>query len=212
MTNFGSTHTTSQVAEAVKRQFGDESGVQIVDADIVRWVNEAQELIALKNKALKGKSVLYTVANTGYIFYPSNVMQIESLHIDGARVRNMAFTEAEEYVLSADPQKTARGKPDIWYEWGGIVNFWPVPDAVWRIDLYASYAPVSASMDTVLNIPDRFYQDVISYVLYKAYEMDEDSQNASAKLQQFENGLAEKLNEERTAQTMTYETITTYDW
>jgi hypothetical protein len=48
--------------------------------------------------------------------------------------------------------------------------------------------------------------------MQQAYEMDEDFQNSAAKMQQFEAGLNEKSEEERTAQNMTYETITTYDW
>ena len=40
------------VANRVKRTFGDESGVQVTDDDIIRWVNDAQLEISRQNEDL----------------------------------------------------------------------------------------------------------------------------------------------------------------
>ena len=54
------TKTVGDVGAAVKRIFGDESGVQLVDNDIVVWTNEAQHAIADSTKVVKaqGKTLM----------------------------------------------------------------------------------------------------------------------------------------------------------
>ena len=42
MTYLPTTKTALDVANYVKRQFGDESGTQMTDADIWRWIDSAQ--------------------------------------------------------------------------------------------------------------------------------------------------------------------------
>ena len=206
------THTVSEVMTAVKRQFGDESGVQIDDADIIRWINEAQEVISNKNKVLKAKGTTSSVANqAAYVFPAQNIQQVESIHYDGMRIPNMAFAEAEEYVFNADPTATLTGIPVIWYEWAGTFTFWPVPNDVKDIDVYYTRRPAAVTSGSTLDAPDKYYPDIIRYVLQQAYELDEDIQNSQIKQKQFENSLNELSDEERSAANMTYSTIVTYD-
>lgn len=206
------THTVDEVFIAVKRQFGDESGVQIDDTDLLRWINEAQEVISNKNKVLKAKSTTSSTANqAAYTFPAQNIQQVESIHYDGMRIPNMAFAEAEEYVFNADPTASLTGIPVIWYEWAGTFTFWPTPNDVKDIDVYYTRRPTAVTTGSTLDIPDKYYPDIIRYVLQQAYELDEDLQNSQIKQKQFESSLNELSDEERTAANMTYSTITTYD-
>lgn len=207
---------TRQVSEAmiaVKRQFGDESGVQLENADIIRWINDAQDAIVAKNKVLKAKSTTASVAGQGsYTFPTDNIHQIESIHFGGVRIPNMTFAQAEEQIFTTDPLLTAEGDPILWYEWAGTFTFWPAPNEVKNIDLYYTQRPDRVALETdYLSVPDKYYQDVIRYVLQQAYEMDEDLQNSQVKQKQFDDSLNEKSEEERTAQNMTYDMITVYD-
>lgn len=206
------TRLVSEVMTAVKRQFGDESGVQLEDADIVRWINDAQDVITAKNKVLKAKSTTPAVAGQAAYTFPSdNIHQIESIHFKGYRVPNMNFAEAEEQIFTADPSQLALGEPVLWYEWAGTFTFWPAPNTTDNIVLYYTKRPtrVTTSTDT-LSIPDKYYQDVVRYVLSQAYEMDEDMGNAQAKGAQFEASLNELSEEDRTAQNMTYSVLNVY--
>lgn len=128
------------------------------------------------------------------------------------RIPNMNFPEAEEYIFSADPLGEAQGVPVLWYEWAGTFTFWPAPSDVKNIDMYYTKRPDPvATINDTLTIPDKHYQDVVRYVLQQAYEMDEDLGNAQAKGAQFEASINEFSEEARTAQNMTYSTITVYD-
>jgi hypothetical protein len=213
MTLNAATRVVSDVITAVKRQFGDESGVQLSDADIIRWINDAQDVIVSKNKVLKAKSTSSAVdGQASYTFPSDSIYQVESLHFNGYRVPNMTFPEAEEHIFASDPLNVALGDPVLWYEWGGTFTFWPTPNSNSSIDIYFTKRPTPVTTTaSVISLPDKYYQDVVRYVMQQAYEMDEDFQNSAAKMQQFETGLNEKYDEERTAQNMTYETITTYD-
>jgi hypothetical protein len=207
------TRLVSEVITAVQRQFGDESGVQLETSDIIRWINDAQDIIVAKNKVLKAKSTTASVSGQAAYTFPSdNIHQIESIHFNGYRVPNMSFAEAEEQIFQADPQALSQGDPILWYEWAGTFTFWPAPGDVKNIDLYYTQrpAPVGSTSD-VLSVPDKYYQDVVRYCMQNAYEMDEDMTNSQAKGQQFDASLNEKSEEERTSQNMTYDKITIYE-
>lgn len=207
------TRLVSEVLTAVQRQFGDESGVQLENTDVIRWVNDAQDVIVAKNKVLKAKSTTPSVAGQAAYTFPSdNIHQIESIHYNGYRVPNMSFAEAEAEIFQADPALVATGDPYLWYEWAGTFTFWPAPGDVKNIDLYYTQRPTPVTLvSDTLSLPDKYYQDVVRYCLQQAYEMDEDMANSQAKAQQFDASLNEKSEEERTAQNMTYEKITVYD-
>lgn len=207
------TRLVSEVMTAVKRQFGDESGVQLEDSDIIRWINDAQDIIVSKNKMLKAKSATPAViAQAAYTFPSERIHQIESIHFRGFRIPNMSFAEAEETIFSADPQQLASGMPVLWYEWAGTFTFWPSPDTTDNIELYYTQRPLPVTSSAgLLSVTDKYYQDVVRFVMSQAYEMDEDLGNSQAKTAQFEASLNDMSEDERTAQNMTYNTITVYD-
>ena len=206
------TKTVGDVMRVVKRQFGDESGVQLEDADIAGWINDAQSRINAENKVLKAKSSSSATPGTAVYTFPSlDIQQVESLHFAGRRVPNMTFAQAEETVSQSDPDGTLTAdEPVLWYEWGGSFTFWPTPSTAGAIDIYYTVAPtlVTTTEADLLSLPDDYFMDVVAYVLQQAYEMDEDWPASQAKEQQLMNSLARRGEEQRTAQNMTYETIT----
>lgn len=207
------TRTAQQVMDQVKRQFGDESGVQVSDDDLLGWISDAQEAIVIKNKILKAKSTAPSVAGQdSYTFPALPIHQIESLHYDGMRIPNMPFASAEERIFNTDPEKLQSGAPQFWYEWAGTFSFWPTPDDVKNIDIYYTAKPtrITNSANT-LQVTDKYFSTVVQYVLQQAYELDEDWQASNAKGEQVRIGLAEMGEEERSAQNMTYETINLFD-
>lgn len=207
------TRTVGQVMQQVKRQFGDESGVQLQDSDLVSWINDAQTAIVTKNKILKAKSTTPSVVGQAAYNWPAvPIHQVESLHYKGRRVPNVPFAMAEEKILENDPDSTTEGTPLFWYEWAGQFTFWPIPNSVEDIDIYYTAKPTDISdPNDLLSVPDKYYQDVCRYVLQQAYEMDEDWTASQAKAEQFALSLNEMSEEERTAQHMVYETITLVD-
>ena len=202
--------TGVDVARTVKRQFGDESGVQLTDEDIIRWINDGQKEIVDKNRVLKGKASITSVSGQAdYTLPEANITAIESIHWAGYPLRAVAYPEVEAFIReNPDLHRTGTGTPTMWYEWGGIVTFWPVPQREDTITLLYTRSPDTiASLTEPLSIPDKYFNTLIQYVLVQAYEMDEDWDASHYKSQQFQINLDSTADDERTTQNMTYPVI-----
>lgn len=211
------TRLVSDVRRNVQRAFGDESGVQLEDTDIMMWINDAMDEIVKRNRINKAKSSTVSVAGQADYSFASlgNIMQIEAIHYGGARLPNMSFAEAEEQIIGYGIQAGALigSEPILWYEWAGNFTFYPIPPTVKSIDIFYTKQPthVTALTDT-LALPDKYYNDIVTYVLQKAYEMDEDWQGSQLRQQQFDASLSAMGEEERSSQQMTYPSITVMDF
>jgi hypothetical protein len=205
-----STRTFSDLKFMVKRAFGDESGVQLEDADILRWANEATQNIAVVNRLLRKKGTAPTVLGThDYLFPNENIAQINSLHLNGLRLSPVEFQDAEVTFLASDPLHEAVGTPLYWWFWGDTVTLWPSPDDVGTLTLYYTRNPImltGSDLET-LDVPDKHYQTVVDYVLWRAYEMDEDWQAAQAKEGQYRGSLAEQKEDEFVTADMNYPVV-----
>lgn len=210
MTLRPSTHNFGELTLAVKRMFGDESGVQITDVDIARWANDAQTEIVNSNKAIKAKSTISTVIDTATYDFPAvSIQQVESLHYDNSPIPNVPFAQAETQIIQSDPGNVSSGTPVFWYEWAGQITLWPKPDAVKNLTLYYTAYPEKLTGDTsqLIGVPDKFYTAVVDYCLSKAYELDEDLNLTQAADARFRASLENQAEDERQAAHMTYPVI-----
>lgn len=210
MTLRPSTRTYGTVKRAVKRTFGDEAGVQLEDADILQWANDAQQAINSKNKIFKAKSTTLSVpGQADYDFPVELIQQVESLTYNGRPITPVEMAEAQARIQAGDPHGTAYGVPVCWYEWAGKFTLYPAPDEAKEIALYFTRypTPLTGSDEQVLDVPDKYYQAVVDYILWKCYEMDEDWNGAQLKEGHFRGALEEQAEEEREVAHMTYPVI-----
>lgn len=206
-----STRTVSDVITEIKRTFGDESAVQVTDGDIIRWINSAQREILVTNPVLKAVGTTDIVAGVSeYPLTDLNIISIQAIHYLGRKVEFKTFQEAEEYITESDPTRTFQGDPFIWYEWGGMINLYPVPQQDYPEALRIYYVPEPAvAVDGGnLALPDAYYENIVQYVLARAYELDEDNENSQFKLSQFENRLNSLSEQSSSPSENTYPRIT----
>lgn len=205
-----STRTYADLKQMVKRTFGDESGVQLEDADILRWANEATQNIAVINRLLREKGTAPLVVGTyDYEFPTQSIAQVNSLHVDGRRIEPVEFQDAEMSFLMTDPLHEAVGTPQYWWFWADVISLWPKPDVAGTITLYYTRNPVllTGLENDFIDVPDKHYQTVVDYVLWRAYEMDEDWQAAQAKETQYRASLTEQKEDEFVTADLAYPTI-----
>lgn len=203
------THTVDDVAVAVKRQFGDESGVQVTNDDIVRWTNQAQAEINQRNKVLKTKATVPSVSGHSDYSMPVDTLQVESLTYQGKVIPNMDFKTAQDYISRQDPAHIiVLPFPRFWYVWGGVVSLWPAPRTTDPIQVFYTRKPQQvADRKDSLDLPDKYYEVIVAYVMQQAYEMDEDWNAVSAKSAQVEQRISLYAGEEQDGQTLTYPSI-----
>jgi hypothetical protein len=208
------TKTAASVIAAVKRQFGDEAGVQVTDTDIIRWINDAQREILTANRVFKAKALTNIVAGTyEYTFPTEPIIDVQSIWVNGKRIEFKPFQEYEEYVVSADPTRATTGTPAIWTEWAGSFIFWPTPDVSVSngITIYYTKGPTDVvNPGDTLSVPDLYLNRIIEYCMGQAYELDEDYQASQYKLSQFTEGLGTQDDTMMPSQTF-YPRITVLD-
>lgn len=210
------TKTVNDVYNQVKRAFGDESGVQLTNDDIVRWINEAQVDISKQNQVLQTTATVNVVGGTATYSLSAVTPRIDSVAsilLDGRRVGDIPVSQAEESISLADPEGLETGAPQFWYSWGGDITFWPIPNKNYTmlIRYTAQPADVTSSPSNVLSVPDECFSDVCNYVLMRAYEMDENAEMMAVKQAEYSTSVAERGETEREAATMTYGTATVYE-
>lgn len=206
------TKTGTNVADVVKRQFGDPDGRQITDADILRWINTAQQEIVSQNPILKETIVTGVVAGQDVYTYPSQEVQyIEALHYNGVPLEPYTFQEAQNYILQRKVETTVdNARPVIWYERNGEVWLYPKPDKTIADILKMFYIKRPAdllSLADPIQLPDRYYQRIIDLVLSRAYQLDENWEAAKYKQAEYITGMDMLANQENVTQVSTYPSV-----
>jgi len=191
-------YTGDDVAFRVRSSFGDFSGAQLSDAAILSWINDGQREIVNSNTILRATKYSNIVAGQqDYSFPEDKVLAIEAVYVNGYPVENVSSQSAREYILKLDPELVlGSSKPELWYERAGIITFYPVPNTSVTNGLKLEYVKVPTSLDALtgtLSIPDRYFNELTTYVTSQALEADENYDAASYKLRQFRDGL-DRLN------------------
>lgn len=207
------TRTGTEVANSVKRQFGDPDGRQITNDDILNWINSAQQDIISQNPILKDSAQTNVVSGQDIYTYPSESIQyIEALHYNAVPLEYYTFQEAQTYILSnPDADIVQDVKPSIWYERAGNIYLFPKPleNVTNGLRLFFVRQPANlASLGATLSVPDKYFQRVIDLVLARAYQLDENWEAAQYKQAEYVNAMNLLANQENVTQVNSYSTNT----
>lgn len=194
----------TDVANRVKRTFGDEAAVQITDTDIIRWINDAQEKIVLENRGLmESTGTANVVAGTADYTAPTDLLDLRSLLYKGFRVKAMSFAEFNEYLdgfrAPASTSPYSRGIPEIFMVWNNTITLFPTPNESITDGLTIYYLRHPAQVATLadnLSVPLEYHNSIVDFCLSQAYELDEDFQKAGYKASQFNDDVT-KLNDQK---------------
>lgn len=207
----------SDVQTYIKRQFGDESGVQVTDSDIIRWINSAMNQIVLQNESLLEKTVTTsTIANQQTYDLPVDLLKLTAISYRNStssayyRIKGYSLAEFNEKADGWDG--TAERSDPICYtiNENKIVLF-PVPATSISAGLKVFYTrkPVAVSITTdIPELPELYHQSIVKYCLQQAYEMDEDWDAVGNKAQEFDVELKILRSKEEWKVQETYPTIT----
>jgi hypothetical protein len=196
--------TANDVITAVKRQFGDSSGTQVNNAHIFAWTNDAMREIIKENPELR-KDMVQVNTTAGTATYPllthvPDMMVVHSIMYKGTVLRNMSFVEAQEYIIRGQASEQLQAEPIIWYEYAGTITLWPVPSTSQALGLTIFYSSSPDEVDAAgdpLGVPDAYFNAVVSYCMWKAYEMDDSFSQGEVMMRQFYESITRLSNRQQ---------------
>lgn len=185
----------TDIITRVKRQFGDESGVQVTNDDIIRWINDAQREVVLQNENLFQKTIyLDSVAEQLAYTLPSDLLTIQSVAYrdnedSGDSYYELRFLSPKalaEYVNGWDGTDYASGTPNHFAKGDSESQLLvlPRPDKSLTDSIKVTYSRYTTDIETdadPIDLPVYYHNLAYEYCLMKAYEMDEDWEAADKK-------------------------------
>ena len=186
--------TVQDVIDSVFRQFGDESGAQVTQSDVIRWVNEAQRDVVVNNREVNQSIASFGVQAATSIYdivqLVPNILRIHSIMYNNRLLPNLTFEEAQTKIK--DQELEEKMGPQFWWKYAGYLNLWPAPaeDLETAITVYYTSSPVAVTQGSdVLGVPESYYEAVNAFCLAKAFELDGDSQMLGIKREEYNRNL-----------------------
>lgn len=185
------TLTGTQVANRVKRQFGDEAGAQINDTMILDWINDGQaEIVQRTDELFQTKATASTTAGTAEYSLPTvatNIIRMNRVFYKGNSIRPISIQQAEELYPEKDMTPRPQGIPEAYWIWANKIIFEPAPDATGAfLTVYFQTYPTNlAAIGDSLTLPERYHLKVVDYCIAKAAELDDDDERFLNKMAAF---------------------------
>lgn len=177
----------SEIATRVKRQFGDEANAQITDADIIRWVNDAQRELALANNLLQVRATTTPIAGQAEYAIPSGLLTLHSCKYRNVKLVPLSIQEADDLL---DPTVTTSGTPTHFYQWSSRLILYPAPDTGTAEDLTLFYTRVPVEITLVSQTPElpvQYHNRILEYCLAQAAELDDNPETYQMKMGEFKS-------------------------
>lgn len=209
------------VVTRVRRTFGDEAAVQVTDADIIRWINDAQvEVVKHNDGALQKTDFVNLVANQSTYGMPSDLLIVRALRYKysdmqsylSLRYKNMA--QFDDIVDGWDGTAYPAGYPYFYTMDAGSVILFPTPDRAMTAGLKVLYNQKPVDVTTVLDslaLPLIYHNTVVKYCMWQASLLDEDHEPAMMYKNHFDSDMDLLRTRETQQATQTYAIITVLD-
>lgn len=199
-----------EIKTSVKRLFGDESGAQITDADIVRWANDGQVDIVRKTECLQKKTEFNVTANDESYDLPADSIRLRRVELDGKALSRVELEELDNVVPDRNVTGTSSGSPVVYYVWGQTLWLYPKPETAGtsNLDLFYLKRPAALAVDAdIPEIPVHMHEDIVRYCLARAKELDEEMEQARNIFMDYETRVMLSRDEAQNPENDTYPAV-----
>lgn len=212
----------SDVITRVRRTFGDEAAVQVQDADIIRWINDAQlEIVKRNDSALQETSFMDLVANQSTYTMPTTLLIIRTLRykytnmVSFNKIRYASLQQFDEIVDGWDGTAFGVGAPIYYTMDKGQVILFPTPDqsATGGLKILHNKRPTDVVLTSdALSLPLIYHNSIFQYCMWQASLLDEDHDPAIMYQSNFMDDMRELSNSDTKEDTNTYPVITVLEF
>lgn len=208
----------SDIATRVRRTFGDEAAVQVTDADIIRWVNDAQvEIIKHNDSVLQKTSFINIVANQQEYSLPVDLLILRSVRYkytdmqSFSHLKYLSIQQFDEILDGWDGNAVGVSRPSHFTRYENKIALFPTPDQASTNGLKLLYNQQPTDI-TVLGdpvaLPLLYHNTLVKYCLWQASLLDEDYEPGVMHQGNFKADIDLLSNRDSIEPTETYSTIT----
>lgn len=159
--------TPQQISDAARRKYNSEGSSFFSEAEIYDLIYQAELEIARETKMLEGRSTsLTTTAGTQGYAYPTGVLEIKRIEVDGIKLKRIDFREDDRITL-LNSNSTEQGEPQYYFDWGNTIYLRPIPDtSSLQIKIYYYKEPaLITSGSQTLEVPALFHMSIVDRVV-----------------------------------------------
>jgi hypothetical protein len=212
----------SDVITRVRRTFGDEAAVQVTDADVIRWINDAQiEIVKNNDSALQKTSLLNLVADQSVYTMPTDMLILRSLRYkfsSDLSFSHLKFKNMQEFDTAIDGwdgTQFGSDRPIFFTMYEGKATLFPTPSEAMAFGLKVLYnmTPTDTVLNTdALGLPLIYHNTIVKYCMYQASLLDEDREPAVLYKTEFQQDMVTLQQNETQDPTEVYQTITVREY
>lgn len=186
----------SEIGTRVKRIFGDETGTQIDDADIIRWCNDGQLDIIRKTHCLTRTADPTSVQGTNSYPLPADFLFFKEAKYGGRLLSSMS---AEQFNVTFPDRELnlTQGVSEYFTVRGTNYLLYPYPDTTGTVIslYYVARATTITNIAETPEIPVQFHEAIVKFCLMRAKELDQDWVAAERFQAQYKDDIAESRSE-----------------
>lgn len=168
--------TVQEIFDRVKSDFGDTSGAEINDAELLRWVNDEQLEIVRLTGCLEGSTTLSTSQGVSNYAMTNDMIEVRSISVDGALIKRTTKEELDKQYPLRDANYPT-GVASLFYIHARRIYFYPAPSTTGSFNVAVPYvkAPtlLTSTADTP-EIPSIYHVGLVRALVIRAKEKDEE--------------------------------------
>lgn len=201
----------TDIAVRVKRIFGDESGVLIEDADIVRWINDGQLDVVRKTHTLTKTYTVPSVVGVPTYTLPIDFLLSIELKFGGRMLSSLPLSDFNLRFPNREAT-TESGRPEYFTVRGPNFLLHPAPSEVADITAFYVARPTLLNILTETpEIPVAFHEALVQFALMRAKELDQDWTSAERYQGQYSENVVAARSDTQWTDASSYPVVRDWD-
>jgi hypothetical protein len=189
--------TPGEVIEYARQQYNAINDTFFfTDEEMYRYVWEAEMQLAKQAYVIKSAYTASTVASQQEYSLPSNTLTVKRVTYAGKKLKPISFRE-DDTITIHNAATTATGEPSYYAFWNETLYLRPVPNAVGTLKVFSFNEPAEVSSTSVLEIPTRYHQGLVDFLISKMAAKDKNFEAASYYMNIWQKTVKEARDHER---------------
>jgi hypothetical protein len=197
----------SDALRKIKRQFGDEYNVVIIDQDIFDWIHEAELDII---RSVSDNDLTLSVPSSTFPLSIPEKVTIKRVSINHKTLMYITLPQLDMMRLN----ELEQGETQYWYFQGAKVYLYPVP-TVGTTTISVTYVKAPdeiISSAGSFTVPEVYHEDVVRFCLSRAHNKNQNFRAAEAEMEAYDRRVSNRRNEAQSPDTILYKAPDPFDY